>query len=81
MTDRDYLREDHSHDYPITHYVGYTRQLPIRRIRSHGARSAHHVAKIQPGTMDDENNIKRHELCPKCGRSLWYYAESPTYPG
>ena len=82
VSDRDYLIADPTHDYPITHYVGYTRQQPpVQRIRSHGARSAHYVAQIRPGTMDDEDDIKQHEPCPKCGRSLWYYAESPTYPG
>jgi hypothetical protein len=29
--------------------------------------------------MRDEEQAKRHETCPKCGQSLWYYAESPTY--
>ena len=32
-------------------------------------------------TLDDEDAVKSTEACPKCGGSLWYYAESPTYPG
>jgi hypothetical protein len=77
---RDYLPGDPSRKYPISHYVGWTGQLPpTRRVRQHGAMSAHHVAQIRPGTMDDEGHAKRSEACPRCGQSLWYYAESPTY--
>jgi hypothetical protein len=80
--DRDHLSDDPSLGYPITHYVGWTRQQPpIKRIRSHGARSAHFIAQIRPGTLHDEYAIKRTQPCPSCGSSLWYYAESPTYPG
>jgi len=51
VSDRDYLPDDPTLDYPITHYVGYTRQQPpLRRIWSHGARSAHYIAQIRPGT-------------------------------
>jgi hypothetical protein len=79
---RDYLVVDGVYDFPITHYIGYTRQQPpVKRIRSHGARSAHHIARIQPGTLADEVAIKRHGACPRCRGSLWYFAESPTYPG
>jgi len=81
VRDRDYLLADPTHDYPITHYVGYTRQLPpIKRIRQHAARSAHYVAQIRAGTEDDEDHIKEFERCPKCGGSLWYYGESTTCP-
>lgn len=45
----------------------------------HGARSAHFVAQIRPGALNDEDVVKRTERCPTCGASLWYYAESPTY--
>jgi predicted RNA-binding Zn-ribbon protein involved in translation (DUF1610 family) len=77
---RDYLRDDPSRKYPISHYVGWTRQLPpIERVRQHGAKSAHYVAQIRPGTMLDEERAKRFEPCPRCGKSLWYFAESPTY--
>jgi hypothetical protein len=80
VRDRDYLPLDSTRNYPITHYVGYTaQQPPIRRIREHGARSAHQIAAIRPGTMHDEAHAKRQERCPRCGGSLWYYAESPTY--
>jgi hypothetical protein len=82
VKDRDYLLADPATDYPITHYVGYTRQQPpVKRIRSHAARSAHYIAQIRPGTLADEETAKRTETCPACGGSLWYFAESPTYPG
>lgn len=82
VKDRDYLIADSGSDYPISHYVGYTtQQPPVKRIRSHAARSAHYIAEIRPGTQADEETAKRSEMCPKCGGSLWYYAESPTYPG
>jgi hypothetical protein len=54
-------------------------QPPVERVREHGARSAHQIAAIRPGTMRDEAHAKRYERCPRCGGSLWYYAESPTY--
>jgi hypothetical protein len=77
---RDYLRDDPSRRYPISHYVGWTSQLPpIKRVRQHGTQSAHYVAQIRPGTMRDEEYAKRFEPCPRCSQSLWYYAESPTY--
>ena len=82
VKDRDYLMADPGTDYLITHYVGYTRQQPpVKRIRSHAARSAHYIAQIRPGTLADEEDVKRNQACPACGGSLWYYAESPTYPG
>lgn len=79
VRDRDYLLADPAEDYPISHYVGFTTQLPIDRVRQHGARSAHYIAAIQPGTIRDEHRIKLIGACPRCGKSLWYYAESPTY--
>jgi hypothetical protein len=80
VRDRDYLLDDPSRDYPITHYVGYTaQQPPVKRVREHGARSAHHIAAIRPGSMRDEEHAKSVEACPRCSQSLWYYAESPTY--
>jgi hypothetical protein len=80
VRDRDYLHRDPAVDYPITHYVGYTaQQPPVKRVREHGARSARHIAAVRPGTVRDEANAKRNECCPRCGGSLWYYAESPTY--
>ena len=76
----DYLRGDPSRKYPISHYVGWTSQRPpINRVRQHGAKSAHYVAQIRPGTVRDEERAKCLETCPRCGQSLWYYAESPTY--
>lgn len=79
---RDYLVTDPARGYPITHYVGHTQQQPpIKRVRQHGARSAHFVAEIRPGSWHDEHETKRTGACPSCGASLWYFAESPTYPG
>jgi hypothetical protein len=80
VRDRDYLLDDPTRNYPITHYVGYTgQQPPVKRVREHGARSAHHIVVIRSGTERDEERAKSSEACPKCGQSLWYYAESPTY--
>jgi hypothetical protein len=79
VRDRDYLLADPTGEYPISHYVGYTTQLPIDRVRQHGARSAHYLVAVQPGTERDEYQIKRTGTCPRCGKSLWYFAESPTY--
>ncbi len=79
VRDRDYIPVDPAYDYPISHYVGYTTQRPIDRIRQHGARSAHYIVAIRPGTARDEENIKRSGTCARCGHSLWYYAESPSY--
>lgn len=80
VSDRDYLTADPTHGYPISHYVGFTtQQPPVKRVRSHGARSAHFIARILPGSLADEDAVKRGGACPTCGGSLWYYAESPTY--
>lgn len=69
--DRDYLTSDPAYEYPITHYVGYTRQQPpVKRVQAHGARSAHCIVSIRPGTTADKDEIKLHESCPKCGKSL-----------
>ena len=63
-----------------SHYEGHTgQQPPLKRIRQHGAISANHIAQIRPGTINDEARVKRNESCPECGKSLWYYPESPTY--
>lgn len=70
---RDYLRKGSATNYSITHYVGYAQQVSIRRIRSHGARSGHYVARIRPGTEADEEAARRGEQCPKCDQSLWYF--------
>src|SRR5690349_18023511 len=80
VRDRDYLRDDPSMDYPITHYVGWTgQQPPVKRVRDHGAKSARYIARTFPGSMRDQERIKLFESCPECGKSLWYYAESPSY--
>jgi hypothetical protein len=79
VRDRDYLHQDWDSRYPITHYVGYTAQVPITRVRQHAALSAHYLVEVRPGTEADEEWAKLYEKCPRCGRSLWYFAESPTY--
>jgi hypothetical protein len=79
VRDRDYLPQDRDFKYPITHYVGYTTQLPIDRVRQHAALSAHYLVEVRPGTMADEESAKLYEKCPRCGQSLWYFAESPSY--
>ena len=79
VRDRDYMPDDPPMDYPIGRYMGYSQQLPIDRVRQHGARSAHHIVAIRPGTMDDEDEIKLSGTCLRCGQSLWYFA-SPRPP-
>ena len=82
VRDRDYLRADGNawgSGYPITHYVGFTTQLPVDRVRQHAALSAHYLVEVRPGWETDELNAKLYEKCPRCGGSLWYFAESPTY--
>jgi hypothetical protein len=82
VRDRDYLRADTDawgSGYPITHYVGFTTQLPVDRVRQHAALSAHYLVEVRPGTEADELKAKLYERCPRCGGSLWYFAESPTY--
>ena len=81
---RDYYRKP-IENYPIDHYVGWTQQQPpVERVRQHGAMSAHFLVEIRPGDTDDEFRIKYEELCPRCGKSLWYYRtprEAPPYDG
>lgn len=77
-TERDWHPADEARNYPITHYVGWTRQHPpVRRVRQHGAQSAHHIATIVPGSRYEELVTKLFGTCPVCGGSLDYYAESP----
>ena len=80
---RDYYCEPHE-NYPIDHYVGWTQQQPVDRVRQHGAKSAHFLVEVRPGDTRDEFRIKYEEFCPKCGKSLWYYRtprEAPPYDG
>jgi hypothetical protein len=82
VRDRDYLHADRDawgSGYPITHYVGFTTQLPVDRVRQHAAFSAHYLVEVRPGWETDELHAKLYEKCPRCGGSLWYFAESPTY--
>ena len=75
VADRDYLDEETARDYPIHHYVGWTRrQPPVIRIRAHSHTSARHIAHLQPGDEQLELRVKESWRCPWCGSSLWYYA-------
>lgn len=78
---RDYLPGDPARDYPVTHYVGFAGKLPGRRIRGHVGLATRFVAQIQPGDVAVEAAVMLEGRCPVCAESLWYYAESPTYPG
>lgn len=77
VRDRDYLVGERVFDYPISHYVGHTRGAPLRRLWTHGHGSSQKVAAVVPGDQRREQVIKELEACPTCGRSLWYYGESP----
>lgn len=62
-------------NYPLTHYVGFTRQRPpSKRVRDHGGKYLYpYVVEIRPGTELDEFRIKCEENCARCGESLWYF--------
>jgi hypothetical protein len=78
---RDYLRRETERNYPIDHYVGYTRQQPpVKRVRQHGCRSAQHIARIVPGDERLELGLKLVGRCPTCGGSLWYYQAPRLVP-
>ena len=68
--------------HPISHYVGTTGQDPPtnRALRDHGVPMKYLVA-LEPGGPSEEHDAKLNRACPRCGGSLWYFAESPTYPG
>lgn len=51
---------------------------PRGRVQGDAEHSRHPC--FVPGPAD-EDTAKRTEACPACGGSLWYYAQSPTYPG
>jgi hypothetical protein len=77
---RDYLQRDHSENYPISHYVGYTSQHPpMKRVKQHGAFCAGFLVGVYVGDEIAERKFKAFGDCPKCSRDLWYYAESPNY--
>jgi hypothetical protein len=61
---------------PIRHYVGWTQQRdPNRRIRNHHNAGTAVTVTLSQGTMEHEEEIKRTETCPTCGRP---YADSLT---
>lgn len=56
---------------PIRHYVGWTQQAkPSKRISRHGPAANREVVYLQPGTTRDEQKLKIHGKCPKCGELL-----------
>jgi len=53
---------------PIRHYVGWTQQRnPRRRINNHHRAGTAVEVTLSPGTMHDEEHLKRTATCPTCG--------------
>jgi len=71
---RDYAGRDPEEDSsglrsagPIRHYVGWTQQQnPRRRIGKHAPLAATQIAYLEPGTLQDEAQLKLAGLCPMC---------------
>ncbi|WP_280387739.1 hypothetical protein [Nocardia wallacei] len=57
---------------PVSHYVGWTRQPPIRRVNQHGAICRKSLVAIIPGTAAEEELLKNDEQCPRCRQPLQY---------
>lgn len=58
----------------VTHYVGWTRQIPPgRRVSQHGAACRKALIAVIPGNLSDEQELKDSGICPKCGRLLRYH--------
>jgi len=56
---------------PIRHYVGWTQQAnPRKRINRHGPAALREIVYVEPGTMRDEQAMKRTGTCPSCGELL-----------
>ena len=67
---------DWTESVPVSHYVGWTGQLPpINRVQSHGRGMARHLVSLTRGTLIDEYATK-DETCVVCGCSLNYYREA-----
>lgn len=65
LTERGFVSQS-----PITHYVGWTQQSnPRKRIYAHGP-VKHCKIFTEPGTMQDEQQIKLTRLCPECSEPL-----------
>ena len=59
---------------PLSHYVGYTSQLPpIKRVKNHTVAAAHAPVLIVAATEEEEYPVKRDSMCLRCDRPLWYY--------
>jgi hypothetical protein len=59
--------------HPVSHYVGWTQQVPPwRRVTSHGG--ARFLVSINPGTPTDEERLKASGTCALCGSPLEYRA-------
>lgn len=71
--------DDRAQPYPISHYVGITRQKPaVKRLWQHAVKSAQHAVAVMPGTEYEESVLKAFGTCPRCARSLDYFAENET---
>lgn len=61
----------------ISHYVGWTQQdWPMHRAGGHAGAGMATCVLLIPGTLADEEELKTHGTCPRCGRSLDYRAEA-----
>jgi hypothetical protein len=62
-------------DAVISHYVGWTQQdWPMKRAGGHAGAGMGTCVLLVPGTLPDEEELKTHGTCPRCGRSLDYRA-------
>src|SRR5215472_1610695 len=53
---------------PVRHYVGWTQQAsPRKRIGRHAPLRETEIVHLEPGTMGDEQDLKRAGQCPRCG--------------
>jgi predicted DNA-binding transcriptional regulator AlpA len=66
--------------HPVSHYVGWTQQVPPwRRVTSHGG--ARFLVSINPGTPADEERLKATGSCAVCGSPLEYRHPRVGPPG
>ena len=53
---------------PLRHYIGWSSQAdPRERIYDHGPAALREIVYLEPGTMNDEAELKVIGRCPKCG--------------
>lgn len=58
----------------------YSRPSSIISTVAFATSSVRFLAQVRPGTTATESEAKLRGRCPVCAASLWYFAESPTYP-